>query len=228
MQPWWHEWAGRLEWELEALRRVCTKAEVIAQDEAKGLLVIYAIREVGGRTVHLQIDFPSDYPYMRPLFYAPQDEFAWHQNPFAKNLCLLGTAGDFWSPEQSAASLIEEQLPKLLDLNEGKAVDLTAAASLEEAQAEPFSVFLHYQQDSSLLLLSPFVPSGENGTFRCRIAPDSGTTRGVVVESDFYQEQPSTGEELAATLGFTQNISGRWVRLQERPGRPLRRSSCRT
>ena len=217
MQPWWQEWTGRLEWELEALRRVCTKMEIVTQDEAEGLLVIYAVGEVTGRTVHLLIHFPSDYPYMRPLFYAPQDEFRWHQNPFARNLCLLGTAGDFWSTAQSAASLIEEQLPKLLDLNDGEPVDLTAAASMEEMQAEPFSVFLNYQQDSSMLLLAPLVPFGDAGTFRCKIGQDSSITRGLVFEAGFYAEQPSDGEELAAVLGYTQELSCRWVRLQERP-----------
>lgn len=217
MNPWWQEWLGRLEYELEALRLISSKLKIVCQDEAEGVLILDVLSEIRGRSVVLRIDFPPDYPYMRPLVYAPNEEFRWHQNPFGKNLCLLGTAGDYWSPSQSAASLIEEQLPKLMDVNAEGVIDPAAAASMEEVQAEPFSVFLNYQPDSAMLLLAPLNPSEQVGTFQCRIAPFAGTIRGAVVEAGFYEDQPVNGEELAASLGFTHAITCRWLRSQNRP-----------
>lgn len=214
MQPWWHEWAGRLEWELEALRQVCTSADIALQNETEGILIINAATSVDTRNLHLQIHFPPDYPYMRPTLYAYGESFHWHQNPYGKNLCLLGTAGDHWSPEQTVASLIQEQLPKLIAANASE--DLDPASLVEEVQAEPFSVFLAYEPDAAMLLLAPLVPKGDMGTFRCRIEPFEGMLRGAVVESSFYDEGVEA-EDVPEALGYTSELSGRWVRSQRRP-----------
>lgn len=214
MQPWWQEFAERLEWELEALRQVCTSTDILLQDDTEGILVISVVTSIEKRSLQLQIHFPSDYPYMRPMLYANDETFHWHQNPYGKNLCLLGTAGDHWSPGQNAASLIKEQLPKLISANASE--DIDPASLIEEVQAEPFSVFLTYQPDSAMLLLSPLHPKGDAGTFRSMIRPFAGTLRGAIVESSFYEEGVEAAD-MPDALGYTSELSGRWVRSQRRP-----------
>src|SRR5579864_9007258 len=46
--------------------------------------------------VELRAEFPDFYPYVRPEVYATTLDLERHQNPFGKNLCLLGRRSDVW------------------------------------------------------------------------------------------------------------------------------------
>ncbi len=59
----WQAWAGRLEWELEELRRICRKVDVLTQEEAEGILILRVLCELNGQTTDLWIHYPADYTY---------------------------------------------------------------------------------------------------------------------------------------------------------------------
>ena len=96
------------------LRRDGINFEQRAEDFARGILVLDFIVPIeNDAPIALVAAFPDLYPYVRPEVYAPALDLARHQNPFGKNLCLLGRRSDAWLPEMTLADLIREQLAKV-------------------------------------------------------------------------------------------------------------------
>jgi hypothetical protein len=216
--PWWAAIAGRLEFELEALRSVCSDVVVYKQDEESGQLGIKLVFEWDEKIYPLRAEFPASYPFTRPMVYAEENSFKWHQNPYGKNLCMLGRTAENWLPTHTLAQHLTEQMPKLIASN--AASDQAVAAELEELQAEPFSTFLHYQTNSSMVLLNEMPSSERNqGTFLAACAPFDGTLRGALVElrDDQNKQLIRMSDAVTTAMHFTKQIPGKWYRLQARP-----------
>src|ERR1017187_10450810 len=89
-KPWWVRIPGRIEFELDALRDACSEVAILMQDDESGRLSVAFAFELDGTRYGLRAEFPAAYPYTRPMVYGDQRYFKWHQNPFGKNLSLLG------------------------------------------------------------------------------------------------------------------------------------------
>jgi molybdopterin/thiamine biosynthesis adenylyltransferase len=215
LKPWWVRVPERLDFEFEALRRANIKFERSPSDFARDILVLDLVvpLENNGQ-VELVAAFPDLYPYVRPEVYAPSLSLAHHQNPFGKNLCLLGRRSDAWLPEMTLADLVGEQLGKVLDAN--KAENQAQAAHLEEHQGEPLSAFYSYVQNGVVLVGDNFSPPLFDLAADVRFARLKGndgvltvvslrSTNGDVV----WQIDP----QLASS--FTNETTGRWVRLEK-------------
>ena len=218
VDPWWTAIPGRLEFELEALRRVCSDVVVYTQNEESGQLGIKAVFEFDEKSYPLRAEFPACYPFTRPMVYAEESTFKWHQNPYGKNLCLLGRTAENWLPTHTLARHLSEQMPKLIASNATS--DQNIAAELEELQAEPFSTFLHYQPNSSMVLLHELPSSDRNkGPFLAACAPFDGALRGALLglRDDQNKQLISISDAVITAMQFTKQIHGKWYRLEARP-----------
>jgi molybdopterin/thiamine biosynthesis adenylyltransferase/ubiquitin-protein ligase len=217
-QPWWIEIAGRLDFEVEALRDICSEISIYKQDEDSGQLGIQAVFEFNGAQYPLRAEFPALYPFTRPMVYAEASLFRWHQNPYGKNLCLLGRTAENWSPTCTLAQHLSEQMPKLIESNDTG--DQNKAADLEELQAEPFTVFLQYQVDSSMLVLHDLPQTDRcKGTFLAACLPFDGTFRGATLglRDDQSRQLIGISNSVTAAMHFTKEIHGKWYRMGSKP-----------
>jgi molybdopterin/thiamine biosynthesis adenylyltransferase len=157
LTPWFARVPERLEYELEALRHAGIQFSRRADDFTQGILVLDLIVDTADQgKIELRAEFPDFYPYGRPEVYATTLNLERHQNPFGKNLCLLGRRLDAWQPEMTLAQLIAEQLPKVLAANRSETK--SEVASIEDQQGEPLSAFYNYALNGVVLLESIFSP----------------------------------------------------------------------
>ena len=75
-----------------------------------GTLALDVSVNLGQDTLQLVAKYPDSYPYLRVEVYAPTLSLRWHQNPYAKNLCLLGRHSDAWSIDDTLAGVLTSQL----------------------------------------------------------------------------------------------------------------------
>jgi molybdopterin/thiamine biosynthesis adenylyltransferase len=216
--PWWIAIPGRFEFEIEALRKVCSEVAVYKQDEKSGHLGIKLVFELEGKSYPLRAEFPATYPFTRPMVYAEKSSFKWHQNPYGKNLCLLGRTAENWLSTCTLAQHLSEQMPKIIASNATS--DPKVAAELEELQAEPFTTFLTYQLNSSMLLLHAIPAIGrDKGSFVAACAPFGGVLRGVLLSLTDDENRDLTVIPDAVGIGmqFSKPIHGKWYRMAGQP-----------
>jgi len=182
MRPWWERWPGRLEHELAELDRAEIPYDHDTAAFKEGIVQLVVHPEVDGEQHRLVAVFPDFYPDVRFEVYAQDLTLAHHQNPFSKNLCLIGRASENWRPSDTLAAFLRDQLPKVL--RTGSSDDAGAARGIEEPQAEPFTDYYPYVQPEIILVdsswsLDSSIPGGE---LRIGLEDNSIPIRGAVLE----------------------------------------------
>lgn len=150
-RPWFERWPERLQHEREALRRAGIEFEVDEEAQRSGVLKLLLRTPSGhpGGQHDLRALFPDEFPFFRPEVYADSLDLPRHQNPFQKNLCLLGRSTIHWHPDTTLAEHLEKQLPLLMSR-----AHLSDPEILREhgEQAEPRGAFYTYQPGSFVLI----------------------------------------------------------------------------
>ena len=149
-RPWWEARPGLLDSELDALRQAGASPQL--DRDAMGDERVVRVRlswDVGGRVMSLVAVFPDHYPFFPPVVAAPDEAFARHQEPLDKTLCLLGDSAQ-WHSHMTLASLLGEQLPKLLTANEQAGT--AGAAAVEVPLGEPVTMYHRTMPASSVLV----------------------------------------------------------------------------
>jgi len=112
---WWVRQPERYEYELAQLDAagIDYSMDEVARDE--GILRLdLSIPGEEGESLKLQVTFPDLYPYFRFEVRAPEIDLPHHQNPFSKNLCLLGRSTRHWNTSDTLAKFIRERVPLVL------------------------------------------------------------------------------------------------------------------
>jgi hypothetical protein len=130
VKAWWKRWPDRLTFELDQLKSAGIEHTILEQDDQSGILRLALTCAVRGELIALEVVFPCFYPFTRCEVLARQLDLRWHRNPFAGNLCLLGRSTSNWDTTMTVAKLLEEQLPKLLEV--ARSEDQAATRDLEE------------------------------------------------------------------------------------------------
>lgn len=213
MERWWKRWPGRLEAEIDSLERHAASidAKVIKDD----VVQLHVRFPVGERKIALVIYFSDVHPYTRFEAYAGELDLAHHQNPIAKNLCLIERGTRNWFVDDLCGNLIAEQLPRVLEA--GNTSDRDAAGALEQRQAEPFGNYYWYQRDAMLLVDGRWriAPSAKGGDLELQIDPaDLGCVRGTVLQVlDDHGKVLANADSRIASC-FSQKLKGAWVRVE--------------
>lgn len=224
-QPWWERHRGRLQYELDELDRLAVAYTVDEQAKAAGLLRIsltWSVPNIG--PVALVATFPDLYPYFRPDVRAPALSLPHHQNPFAKNLCLIGRATRNWDTTQTLAGLLTMRLAKAIAAGSADPPPGPERDALdEERQAEPFSDYYPYTDGAMFLIDGAWhlPPETRHGTFGLRTNGNLrlGTQPIEHVIAAVTEVADDRGTRLAAVAASlagrftTLSVRGRWVRL---------------
>ncbi len=212
-EPWWRRWPERLEWEEAELA-----AEGIAFRRHKPMVgdaVRYDLEYgLDGVTYEMMASFPDTYPYFRPIVVAATD-FRFHQNVVGKELCLLARDPVLWTVDDSLASLIVHQLPKIVRAN---AADDEGASAVEEHVPEPVGETYPYTRPDVVFIDSDWhIPAEvDHGTLALALARPPFPLRAAVqaVLSADRRELATWDARLAPAFQGGR-LEARWVRLAD-------------
>lgn len=218
MAKWWHEHPQRLEWEYKALREAGIRFETDDTAFAAGIARITAWPIINGVEEEFTVTFPELYPFFRFDVKAKNLNLEHHQNPFTKQLCLIGRATQSWDMTDSVAWMLVHQVPKVLAANAAAVVG--QAYGYEERQAEPVSEFFPYHPHSLVLVDSSWVLESNEIAGNLVLGFDELTTEGRLsrlLRATVVKVLDETGLPLAecdARLEERNNRQGfgRWVR----------------
>lgn len=221
MKPWWEAWPGRVEHEYQCLDAAGIRYARDGAGWTSGYLQL-DVTEIGGTPIDLVVTYPDLFPFFRPLVRqrAGAEGLTHHVAP-SGDLCLLGRRSDAWSPGDTLAWLLTEQLPKTLTAGapRDEDSDTDALDALEEHQAEPVTEYYGcYAEDAMILVDGGWtVPIGaRTGQLRLRfrqIPPQINGTLGVVVSLQNDDGSELAALDLPAAGRFPHEGEGRWVRL---------------
>ncbi len=229
MASWWERFPGRLEFEIEDFAARGLRFE---RDDAlfrdAGRLLLRGTIEHGGEHIALEVLYPDLFPYLRPEVYAPELRLGRHQEPLARNLCLLSPATTGWKLSETGGWLVAERVPELLSLFQQ---DEAAMRAAETPQGEPISgAFGAHAWPGTAI----FVPAGalslpagaEVGSGRLMVGADIPAQVGLRALLGELVARPGAGKNtrqlmkaepaLAARFGAG-HIQMRWVRLADAP-----------
>ena len=216
--PWWDLYPAKLEQELQALK---SEGITYCKDEdafAKGICRLYLKVPIGEKVLELEAVFPDLYPYFRFEVKAHTLELTHHQNPFGKNLCLMGRATNNWQPSYTLAGILEERLAQVIQT--GKSDDIEQVADLEEHQAEPISDYYSYANGASIIVESNWLikPCFSSGSMLIGLNSRGPIIRGAVFEvwDEFDRIIIDSDNRVrhAFELGC---VKARWIRLSTPP-----------
>lgn len=216
MKLWWERWPGRLEYEINELKQAGIHCEIDNEYFNKGIVRLNLRHSVNGEEQDFIVIFPDVYPYMKFEVFAPNLTLEHHQNPFQKNLCMVGMATENWRTSDTVAKYITSRLPQVIQ--SGNSSNPSEVRDLEELQGEPISFYYTYIPNSIILVDSAWEidPSISRGIFELGIdRSENFGMRGVV-----YSVKDQTGNILAETNPelkslFPDRIHGRWTRCQK-------------
>ena len=213
LKRWWERWPGRLEHEQSALEEAGIRYQLDGPAFEAGKVILHLEVPQDGKVLRLEAHFPDVYPYTRFELIAPDLDLPHHQNPIAKNLCLIGRASGNWSVDDTLAGFIRDRLPDVLKA--ARSEDSSEAAGLEERQAEPFSDYYPYEPGAILLIDSIWNVSTaiDEGKLAIGIhGPLQPLVRGAVLEvRDMKGNTLAKADEAFREL-YVNTIPGIWVR----------------
>jgi len=210
MKPWWERFPGRLDRETASLDRrgITFKRDEDAWRDGQLILEVN-ITPTEGAAIRLIAHYPFTFPYTRFEVFAPDVSLPRHQNPFEKNLCLMGRSSSNWSVHDTLGDVLTTQLPTLMRFaTEGQA----SLRDLEEPQGEPFTDFYHYYPNTAVLVDSSWqlksITSGKLKLLFSSALP----FRGAVTEILDSSGNTLVQAEKVFNRAFTHSARGRWVR----------------
>lgn len=216
MKPWWEKWPERLKYELAELQDAGIYCEMDEKAFMKGIVVLNVRYEIEGRVLDLVVRFPDVYPYMRFEIYAPGLNLDHHQNPFEKNLCMIGRATANWYTSDTVAKYIISRLPKVIQT--GESADPAIVKQLEEAQGEPISYYYPYADNHVVLVDSSWSidPSVDRGILKLGIdrSNHNGLNSAILAIMDNDKNILAQAEPEISDL-YPDYVRGKWVRSQQ-------------
>lgn len=224
LKHWWERWPGRLEAELQALDRA--QIAYRQDDEAfrQGFVKLHLEQVIAGERINLTAIFPDFYPKHRFEVFAENLDLKHHQNPFEKNLCLIGRSALNWNTTDLLADYLEQRLPVVLKA--AVSDDLKAISALEERQGEPFSGYYPCLPESMIIVDSSWeIPLTESfGELQISFIANRIISRPS--RSSFLSSMRGAVENIFGGNGailchtkestfklFSHKLTGRWIRM---------------
>jgi hypothetical protein len=218
---WWECRRDRLEHEIEELRAAGIPFTIDSELQRAGLLQIRLESVANGNPLLLIVTYPDLYPYFRFEIAAPNEDLPYHQHPLSKYLCLLGRPTHYWSPHDTVAKFVQEQVPNVLET--ARSENREGVVGREQQQAEPFGDYYPYAPSMVMVQSEWTIPPTErSGTIFIGTSPQQGDRRRPLIYGVVLEVRGNTGKVLAKAArplfdAYTgPKLSARWLRM-DRP-----------
>lgn len=158
---WWERWPHLLSEQLQELEKAGIKYSIVKKDPREGILVLRFNYEYEGHALELEAVFPDLYPFFRFEVKGLNLELSRHQNPFNKNLCLIGRSTLNWDIDDKLADFIVNRIPNVVRAS----LSEKPLPEVEEIQGEPISTLYQYLVNRIVLFdsswqIDPVVTNG--------------------------------------------------------------------
>jgi molybdopterin/thiamine biosynthesis adenylyltransferase len=231
--PWWERFPQVLAEEEADLERLGGRPPVLNEL----LLERAKIRQYDVHYAHdggcyaLTVTYSDVHPYFRVEVTA-RDRFRTHQHPYRGHLCLIRGGTWNWDVNETAAQLIESQMPALLadHFAAGDAPPATGAATHNQASTVAQLAREHVEPFVGYYSYAPRTAIRVDGGWEDLTEADSGTVlvgldephdlkalRGAVLEVRDAVGKVIRQAHPRITAGFPRRVTGRWCRLAVRP-----------
>lgn len=206
---WWDRVPGRLEYEKKELDKNNIKYKVDDNAFKNGKLIIYLQYKFKQEILKLKAEFPDYYPFFRFEVFAPELDLPKHQNPIAKNICLIGRRTENWDSSSTLADFIINQLPKVLN-SQNKNSEVS-----EEPQGEPVSEYFRYLQNYIVYIDSLWNIDNSIESGFLSIGINDSPARAVILNIfDNNKKQIATFSDGMEKM-FLKKIETKWVRCSQ-------------
>ena len=215
-KPWWETCPGKLEDELSALERAGIEYSKDDESFAKGVLCLNLSMDGVGK---LRVVFPDLYPYFRFEIYALDLKLPHHQDPFQKNLCMIGRRTENWHTDDTLASFLLERLPQVIEA--GSSDSREKVVGMEQQQAEPITDYFSYQKGAGIVVDTELVINPRYKSGILLIGTTSQET--AVVQGGVLDVMDDKGDKIVQSDNRLRRVfregpfSARWVRLTKPP-----------
>jgi len=216
MKLWWERWPGRLEYEIDRLKTAGIETELDQKFFEKGIAVLNLRHSVKGEVQSFVVVFPDVYPYMRFEIHASQLTLGHHQNPFAKNVCMIGRSTAKWHPSDTVADYMVNRLPQVIQA--GESTDSASVEQVEEIQGEPITAYYPYAPNQVVLIDSSWVidASIKKGFLKIRTDKTNPGKQKFTVTAVMDSENNILVEAEPEILDlYPDHVFGKWVRSQQ-------------
>lgn len=216
-KPWWEQFPGRLEYEVEKLKEIGISCEPKFAGDTVSLQIPY---DLDGEKIDLIIKFPASYPYLRFTVDAPNIKLHHHHNPFNKDLCILGRSTVNWEANDTVAETLTTQMPKVIKA--GRSKDIDEVKELEENQPEPISVYFVTSgfvfidgkfHDGKFHIGEEYI--GQWGNLEIGIGMNSNKIEMAVLSICDKNGKCITNANHYIEGLFKQKINGRWIKVDK-------------
>lgn len=232
LEPWWERFPEVLREEEAALGRLGGGPPALNQEllERAGIRQYDVGYSYDGRTYDLAVTYSDLHPYFR-VEVTSRHSFRTHQQPFQGDLCLIRGGTWNWNVDETAAHLIESQMPALIADNvrvEGTDLadeldDLAVRTPGADAHVEPFVSYYTYAPRTAIRVDGNWadLTEADRGTLIIGLdqPPDLNALRGTVLEvldaaGNVIRQAPPQILD-----GYPTRATGRWCRMDQRPER---------
>ncbi len=206
---WWERWPHILSKQLQELDKAGIKYSIVEKDSQKGILVLSLSYIYEEKILELEAVFPDLYPYFRFEVKGLNLELPRHQNPFNKNLCLIGRSTLNWDIDDTLADSITRRIPRVTMASSSN----KPLPEIEEIQGEPISTLYQYLLNKIVLFdsLWQIDPAVLHGNFILGVYED---LLGVLEVSDSSDTVIERLDDRLSRI-FDKKVKFRWVRCSE-------------
>ena len=147
LRPWWERLPGRLDWELGNFADLGLASR--RDDRYTVPVIATALPLTNGRTVPIEVHFPSEYPILEPHVHVPSGLLG-PPHEVGGGLCLFDDPRNQWNPGRSVAELIDGRVRALLE-----GVLVTGALDPEAEEQIPSVHHLRYRAEVGKVVFVP-------------------------------------------------------------------------
>jgi molybdopterin/thiamine biosynthesis adenylyltransferase len=217
MEPWFLKYPQRLQKELQALQDAGYSYS-LDEDERKAGRIIIKVKYIIDDGIHeLMAVFPESYPYFPFEITSSSFPGGRHKDPYTGSLCLLKDPHTKWRVDDRLASILNEQMPKLVRAHQHP----ENATDLEAHEATQVTGQLQYQA-GMVIYTGEWNIDQKYSRGHIVIGVEENVDpnkvlRGAILEVRDEKNCSLESLDVAMSVRYQKKFAGRWVRLPSAP-----------